>query len=204
MKIVVAAAEEQWKELTGGIQTKAAWLRVKDKNAFTDHSDAMAFFNLQENASEENYSTYKKPVFINSVAVTLKEMNAPAHVLRMNGWKSFLQRPAWEIAGVIDENIVAILAALNKKIIAVPDEPGMIAARTIAMIVNEAYFALMDKVSSKKEIDIAMKLGTGYPFGPFEWANTIGVQNILVLLQKLYASDKRYKPASLLIKEAVL
>ena len=69
------------------------------------------------------------------------------------------------------------------------------------MIINEAYFALEDNVSSKAEIDTAMKLGTNYPYGPFEWASVIGTENILTLLQKLYLTDSRYKPSQLLITE---
>ena len=81
----------------------------------------------------------------------------------------------------------------------VKDEPGLIAARVLAMIINEAYFALGDNVSTKAEIDTAMKLGTNYPLGPFEWADAIGHANILGLLQQLTATDKRYQPAAMLI-----
>ena len=69
------------------------------------------------------------------------------------------------------------------------------------MVINEAYFALNDNVSSKNEIDTAMKLGTNYPYGPFEWTGLIGKEHILALLQKLNIADTRYQPASLLIEE---
>ncbi len=35
----------------------------------------------------------------------------------------------------------------------------MISGRILATIINEAYFTLQDKVSSKEEIDEAMRLG---------------------------------------------
>ena len=85
--------------------------------------------------------------------------------------------------------------------ITVQDEPGFISARIIAMIINEGYFAVEDHVSSKAEIDTAMKLGTNYPFGPFEWSHLIGLNNILALLQKLNLTDTRYQPSQLLMKE---
>ena len=107
------------------------------------------------------------------------------------------------MAGVAGEEIEAVFKMLNIKINFVKDEPGFISARVIAMIINEAYFALEDNVSSKIEIDTAMKLGTNYPFGPFEWALQIGTGNILALLQKLYLTDSRYKPSQLLAKEAL-
>ncbi len=46
------------------------------------------------------------------------------------------------------------------------------------MIVNEAFFAFGEKISTIEEIDMAMKLGTNYPNGPFEWAEKIGIENI--------------------------
>src|ERR1700710_2457559 len=49
--------------------------------------------------------------------------------------------------------------------------------RVVAMIINEAYYALDAGVSSKESIDLAMKLGTGYPYGPFEWADRIGLRS---------------------------
>ena len=72
------------------------------------------------------------------------------------------------------------------------------------MIINEAYFALEEGVSTKEEIDTAMKLGTNYPYGPFEWAKKIGLKNIFQLLDKLHKTNLRYEPAALLKKEAII
>jgi 3-hydroxybutyryl-CoA dehydrogenase len=47
-----------------------------------------------------------------------------------------------------------------------------------------------------------MKLGTNYPFGPFEWAKEIGLNNIYFLLQKLSLTDKCYQPAPMLATAA--
>ena len=95
------------------------------------------------------------------------------------------------------------MSALGWSFRIVPDQPGMIAPRVIAMIVNEAYFALGEKVSTREEIDIAMKLGTNYPFGPFEWAQKIGIENIRTLLTSMRRSDPRYEMAPALVEEEV-
>jgi 3-hydroxyacyl-CoA dehydrogenase len=63
------------------------------------------------------------------------------------------------------------------------------------MIINEAYFALGEDVSSKDEIDLAMKLGTNYPYGPFEWCKKIGLKKVYSLLEKLSDTDSRYSIA---------
>ena len=70
------------------------------------------------------------------------------------------------------------------------------------MIINEAYFTLEEKVSTKEEIDTAMKLGTNYPYGPFEWGQKIGLKKVNELLTTLAETNSRYTPAALLQKEA--
>jgi len=201
MKIIIKATDRQWEELAGG-SGDVDWIRVTDASAFLTHTDASAYMNLEEDMILPFYGNLQKPVLINSVAHTLAEMQAPANVYRINGWPGFLSRTVWELAGHTDDRVMETGSGLGKKFIFVTDEPGFVAARVIAMVVNEAYFALADGVSSKPEIDTAMKLGTNYPYGPFEWASMIGTVNIAGLLLKLNITDIRYTPSALLLEEA--
>ena len=201
MTIVVKASGNQWEMLTAS-SSDIQWIKADDSFSFINHPEADAFFILDDN-NKYNFTETTKPIFINSVTATLREIHSPVNVLRINGWNTFLQRDSWEIAGIIDNNSKEILEKLNKKKYLTKDEPGFISARIIAMIINEAFFALGDNVSTKTEIDIAMKLGTNYPYGPFEWAEKIGLNNILLLLQKLCLTDKRYQPAPMLIAAAL-
>lgn len=198
MTLVAVADDEQWHDLTANA-ADVQWIKAEADFLWGEYAAADAFFIMQPSVNFD-YSATKAPVFINSVIDTLQELRLPANAVRINGWAGFLQRPVWEIAGVTDEKIKAVLEKIDKKIIAVKDQPGLAAARIIAMIINEAYFAIGDAVSTTAEIDTAMKLGTNYPLGPFEWAEKIGVQNIFLLLQKLSLQDKRYLPAPALIQ----
>jgi 3-hydroxybutyryl-CoA dehydrogenase len=65
----------------------------------------------------------------------------------------------------------------------------------------QAFIALGEGVSTIEEINTAMKLGTAYPYGPFEWVEKIGVQNIVTLLHKLSKTQFRYTPSELLVQE---
>jgi 3-hydroxybutyryl-CoA dehydrogenase len=201
MMIVVVASDDQWNELTSS-RTGVEWQRTDRAADFDQYKNADSFFCLKENEILSAFNSLTKPVIINSVIHTLAELNLSTNIYRINGWTGFLNRPVCEISGTADEAIGTIFKEIDIKINFVKDEPGFISARVIAMIINEAYFALEDNVSSKAEIDTAMKLGTNYPFGPFEWASQIGTSNVLALLQKLYLTDSRYKPSQLLIKEA--
>jgi 3-hydroxybutyryl-CoA dehydrogenase len=141
-------------------------------------------------------------LIINAVIQTTAEL--PVNTIRINGWSGFIKRDIIEAAvSTIQAKEMAqnIFNGLGWKYQFVPDVPGMIAARTIAMIINEAYFALGEDVSSKADIDIAMKLGTNYPCGPFEWSEKIGLHNIYRLLKKLSETDDRYQPAAALEQE---
>ena len=61
--------------------------------------------------------------------------------------------------------------------------------------------ALEENISTKQEINTAMKLGTNYPFGPFEWAERIGIEKIYSLLQVLSKESLRYHPSLLLASQ---
>ncbi len=57
----------------------------------------------------------------------------------------------------------------------IADTPGLIVARTVAMLINEAADAVQQGVCSPDAANAAMKLGTNWPNGPFEWLDMLGV-----------------------------
>ncbi|MCS6807289.1 MAG: 3-hydroxyacyl-CoA dehydrogenase family protein [Bacteroidota bacterium] len=87
----------------------------------------------------------------------------------------------------------------------IDDIVGFVVPRIVAMLVNEAAFAVLENISTPSEIDTAMKLGTNYPYGPLEWAENIGFDVIFAILEALYAeyNSNRYSPCRLLHHYAV-
>lgn len=199
MKIAVLGNDASCNELMQ-CNKDITWLRATDLTGLFNEKDAGAYFILQENVQLLNTALPDKPVFINSVVNTLQEINAADNIIRINGWAGFMAKELWEVCGILSETAINVLNQSGKKFVQVPDIPGFISARIISMIINEAYYAAGENVSSEKAIDIAMKLGTNYPHGPFEWANIIGVKNIYTLLQKLSVKDTRYTAAPALVK----
>jgi len=133
-----------------------------------------------------------KPVLVNSVIGTLNTIH-PSFI-RINAWPGFLRGKFLEAAA--SEEIRAMAAArFGDELIFVKDCPGFVSPRIVAMVINEAFFTLEAGTATKAEIDIAMKLGTGYPFGPFEWAEKIGLENIKELLNVLSVDNPVYTPA---------
>lgn len=134
-------------------------------------------------------------VFVN--AVITPTISMPENFVRYNGWGGFFTKSKLEIAGNKEtvKKAIELLTSVGIETVVSPDEIGMISPRVVSMIINEAYFALAENISSKEEINTAMKLGTNYPFGPFEWCDKIGLNNIKILLAELAKTDMRYSIA---------
>lgn len=75
------------------------------------------------------------------------------------------------------------------------DVPGLIVARTIAMLVNEAADAVQQGVCDEAGADAAMKLGVNYPAGPFEWLARWDRRAVVALLDRLdqHHRGERYR-----------
>ena len=140
-----------------------------------------------------------RPFLIHSPINTLRELRAEGKVGRFCAWNTFLERKVWDIAitDITDDTWVnTIMDELKWAFCVVQDEPGLVAPRMVSNIINEAWYALQAGISSQPEIDLAMKLGTNYPYGPFEWGEKIGVDNINMLLTKLAGQQSFYQPAA--------
>jgi 3-hydroxybutyryl-CoA dehydrogenase len=75
----------------------------------------------------------------------------------------------------------------------VGDTPGLVVARTLAMLVNEAADAVQQGVCSEDGADAAMKLGVNYPAGPFEWLARLGparVKSLISALDRCYRGER--------------
>ena len=92
--------------------------------------------------------------------------------------------------------------ALGKEVAIVQDSPGMVLPRILCMLVNEAHFALGERVAQGGDIDAAMKLGTHYPHGPLEWGAALTPAHVRAVLDGLRRSygEERYRTAPLLAR----
>jgi len=96
--------------------------------------------------------------------------------------------------------VAGVLQACSFALSPMDDVPGMIVMRTVCMLINEAADAVNQGVCSAADADMAMQKGLNYPRGPLEWANAIGVDNVVKVLQRLSATygEDRYRVSPLL------
>lgn len=189
MQVVVLTNESLKEELLSGVETieeDVVW--IENISQLQQYQNADAIIDLLYDESHQPILENLLPalIIINSVEQTLQETNNS--IIRINGWNTFLRSSIIEASIAKEENKIRsqeVFSLFHKNLEWVPDEVGFITPRVISMIINEAFIALKEGVSTKEEIDTAMKLGTNYPHGPFEWAEKIGVRRVESLLRKL-------------------
>jgi 3-hydroxybutyryl-CoA dehydrogenase len=150
------------------------------------------------------------PILSASAATTVAEQSAwvrtPERLIGIAALPSLLHGTLVEIAPSPASGARAIEASqiffreLGKETSVVQDSPGMVLPRILCMLVNEASFALGERIARRGDIDRAMTLGTNYPFGPFAWGKKIGFEQVRAVLEGLRREfgEERYRTAPLL------
>src|SRR5215208_2601196 len=146
MQLVVRSDDVLKEELLSNGKTadvEITW--IQNAEQFAEHQKADVFCDLLFDASAGSIHILKnisKPVIINLVDKTLESLQLP--FTRINGWPGFLKSSIIEASGHNESRGGAefFFSSFNKKVEWLPDEPGFVSARIVALVINEAYFAL--------------------------------------------------------------
>jgi 3-hydroxybutyryl-CoA dehydrogenase len=103
------------------------------------------------------------------------------------------------------ERVKALISSFRKLPIVVnKDVPGFVANRFLMPMIIEAARLLEEGVASKEDIDLLVKKGIGFPIGPFELGDFIGLDVSLDVISYVHdeLGDAYYTPPRVL-KELV-
>ncbi len=100
------------------------------------------------------------------------------------------------------ETIKAFAARIGKTPVEVYEYPGFVTTRAIVPLLNEAMHILLEGVATAKDIDIAMKLGYNFQYGPLEMADMMGLDEVLAWMETLWKTlgEPRYRACPILRK----
>ena len=97
------------------------------------------------------------------------------------------------------ETIKEVAEKMGKETVIINEFPGFVTSRISTLIGNEAFYMLQEGLGSPEDIDKAIKLGLGFPMGPFELVDLVGLDTRLNNLRYLHEKlGEKYRPAPLL------
>jgi 3-hydroxybutyryl-CoA dehydrogenase len=214
MKILARGEKIRTEELKLKLSSVVCDLKIIDdtdlSSANLNDYDLIFDLDFDEHIDQLNfYAGLTIPVIVSCVKTQLtkavhdygKKVNCI--LIGMNCLPTFINRELAEVSlldSTTKTTLETLMQQLNWKYKLIEDRVGMVTPRIIFMIINEACYTVQEGTASIEDIDTSMKLGTNYPFGPFEWANKIGVKHVYETLEAIYTDthDERYKICPLL------
>ena len=211
------------KLVSKGRLTEEAFQGVKEKLVFVDKLSELKNSDLVIEAIVENESI-KKEVFSSlnkivkedaifasntssiSIARLAQASSRPSQFIGLHFMNPVPLMKLVEVVTTLSTNNEVFerscdfVKTLGKELTVSKNYPGFVVNRILMPMINEAFVVLAEGVSSKGDIDKAMKLGTNQPMGPLELADFIGLDTCLAIMKVLYegTSDSKYRPALLL------
>ncbi len=208
-------------------EKRAILSRIKGSTKFDILKDSDIVIEAVKTRSRENVVDLRKEIFreiedhiseesiiaTNSTTLVITELSSelknPERCVSMHFLSPADKAQVVEIARGLHTNDATYDRAckfakiFGKRVIPVIESPGIISTRLIAPLINEACRILMEGVGKMEDIDATMKLGFGFPLGPFELADKIGIDLVVRWLENMYREygDLKYKASPMLMKK---
>ena len=195
--------------------------RLSGTTSFGDLADCDIIIEAIIENLDEKRSTYKqldelcKPETIfasNTSSLSITEMMTATSAERQRrfiGMHFFNPVPLMKLVEVVktiltDADVYEQAVEFGKKLGKVPvragDKTGFIVNRLLVPYMLDAIRALEEGVGSIVDIDNAMKLGCGYPMGPFTLGDFVGLDTTYYIAEIMFNEfrEKRFAPPPLL------
>ncbi len=188
-------------------ELREACVRTGWRVAAPGETDTVPFLILDLLGSEEPAAPLEGgPQAICCAAGSLAALDPAGSAVGFHALPPFAETALVELTRTPDTTPTAaaaterLFATLGKRTTWVGDAPGLVLGRIVCQVVNEAAFALGEGVGSAEDIDAGMLYGMGHPRGPLHWADQIGLDQVLLVLDGLYDEyhEERYRAAPVL------
>ena len=202
-------------------QQKTTRDRLSGTTSFDDLADCDIIIEAIIENIEQKRTTYKqldgicKPATIfasNTSSISITEMmtaTSPERQQRFVGLHFFNPVPLMKLVEVVrtiltEEQVYEQAIEFGKKLGKVPvragDRTGFIVNRLLVPYMLDAIRALEEGVGSIVDIDTSMKLGLGYPMGPFTLGDFVGLDTTYYIAEIMFNEfrEKRFAPPPLL------
>ena len=211
MKKAILGSEDRYQAWLRRAGDNYGFARVQNSQSAADY-DVFVDLNFDEHPERIcDYCGNTRTVFLLSSVLCTPEMAMAKAALKYNGEQffginalpGFLERNILEISNpfsLATDNLIQQYNLPFDDCEWVKSRVGMVTPRIVFMIVNEAFYTVEEGTALEADIDTAMKLGTAYPRGPFEWLQLSGINNVYCTLKALHehTGDERYRISHLL------
>jgi 3-hydroxybutyryl-CoA dehydrogenase len=215
MRILVIGSEKNLQEATSRFRAGHVIDHLPHPVAQDYNYDVLFDFRIHTAPEDCIHYAGVPYLFLNTAQVTLSALfdigkkHWAGHCFGFNGLPTFILNQQLEVCvlnGADASPLEEVCSNLHVGFTLVKDQPGMVTPRILSMIINEAYCTLAEGTASRSDIDLAMKLGTNYPFGPFEWCERIGAAGVCQVLAGIFKAtqDPRFRINPMLLQEAGL
>ncbi len=143
----------------------------------------------------------------NSTTIVVTELSSELeHKERCVSLHFFISSPEARVIEVVKglytsdeayEKVCKFVTMINRKIIPVAESAGLVSIRLFVVLLNEACEEMMEGIASVEDIDETMRIGLGMRMGPFEVADIMGLDKVVLWMENIYSEfgDVRYKPS---------
>jgi len=146
----------------------------------------------------------------NTSSLSVTEIStANAHPGRVIGVHFFNPAPVQNLVEIIKtvvtepqvlKDVTALVEQLGKNPVVCGDKAGFIANTLLFGYLNHAVAMFEGKYASREDIDAAMRFGCGYPMGPLQLLDLIGLDTAYEILETMYRQgrDRLHAPSPIL------
>ncbi len=146
----------------------------------------------------------------NTSSLSVTEIStSTAHPGRVVGIHFFNPAPVQKLVEIVRtvvtepdvlDDVTRLVATLDKTPVVCGDKAGFIANALLFGYLNHAVSMFEGRYASREDIDAAMRFGCGYPMGPLQLLDLIGLDTAYEILDTMYKQgrDRLHAPAPIL------